>query len=366
MRIALFLGAGASVPYGMPTTADLKEKMRLADIGLPLKGMQDPVEFPDVEHILSVVDRTIDFAESRAGKLYASHDAGGIFNDSVAKSRSLKKSLEKIISAGYKWDPSNDLVAAKVLEPLFKLARSEADQSVTVFTTNFDTVIEEYCARSDRRIDRIDGFNNRPSSNLHIWDGKFTPKDESAHTWVFLYKLHGSMSWLRRDLDGRMSIVQKPDTRASEDPNHDMFIRPSLDVKDEATAVVPYAAIKRKFDELLPSFDACVVIGYSFRDKRISEKLVDFVRGGKMLVAISPTAAADFNEHALHKPPTYIQRHEWKGKPLCHMRHLSETGTGNFYAVHEKLENIDMPSLKRIMQNHSTPYYLGLIPPASV
>lgn len=366
MRIALFLGAGASVPYGMPTTFDLKEKIRLADIRLPIKGMQDPVEFPDVEHILSVVDRTIGFAESRAGKLYASHDAGGTFNDCVAKSRSLKKALEDIISSSYKWDPSNDLTAAKVLKPLFKLARSEADQSVTIFTTNFDTVIEEYCARSDRRIDRIDGFNNRPSSNIHAWDGKFVPKDEGAHTWVFLYKLHGSMSWIKHDIDSRKSVVQKLDAGASEDPDHDMFIRPSLDVKDEATAVVPYAAIKRKFDELLPSFDACVVIGYSFRDRRISEKLVDFVKNGKTLVAVSPTAAADFSEHALGKPPTPAQKDEWKGRLLCHMKHLSETGTGHFYAVHERLENVDVPSLKRIMRNQCTPYYLGLIHPTAV
>lgn len=365
MRIALFLGAGASVPYGMPTTAGLRDKMQSAGAIPPLEGMQDPVEFPDVEHTLSVVDRMIDFAESRAGRLYAKHDTTGTFNTCVSKSRLFKKALEDIISASYKWNPRREQAAVKVLKPLFDLARSEEDQSVTIFTTNFDTVIEEYCASTDSRIDRIDGFNRHPPSDIHAWDGKYVAKDEGAHTWVFLYKLHGSMSWLKRDLDGIPSIVQKSDTRGSGDPIHDMFIRPSLDVKDESTAVAPYAAIKTKFDELLPSFDACVVIGYSFRDKRISKKLVDFVKSGKTLVAVSPTAAADFNEHALGKPLSTVQKHDWKDRTLCYMKYLSETGTGHFYAVHEKLENVDVPYLKLVIQNQRTPHHLGLILPAS-
>lgn len=365
MKIALFLGAGASVPYGMPTTAGLRVKMQSIDSSVPLEGMQDPAEFPDVEHILSVVDQVIGFAESRAGRLYARHDTGGTFNDSVAKSRSLKAALENAISASYGWSPSRDQAAANVLEPLFKLARSGEGQSVTVFTTNFDTAIEEYCARSSRRIERIDGFNSRPPSGARVWDGEFAAKDDGAHTWVFLYKLHGSMSWLKRDLDGRPSIVQKANTRASEDPDHDMFIRPSLDVKDEATAAAPYATIMGKFAELLPSFDACVAIGYSFRDGRISKKLVDFARGGKTLVAVGPTAAADFRENALGMPATPAQRDEWKGIPLCYMKHLSETGTGHFYAVHQRIEDVDAPSLGPIVRHRRTAHYLGLIPSAA-
>lgn len=366
MKIALFLGAGASVPYGMPTTAGLRGKMRSIVASPPLKGMEDASEFPDVEHILSVADQMISFAESRAGQLYSRHDASGMFSDSVAKSRSFKESLEEAIFDNYRWRKSYDSAAAMVLGQLFNLARSEGDQKVTVFTTNFDTVVEEYCARSDKQIERIDGFNTRPPGNTPVWDGEYAPKDDSAHTWVFLYKLHGSMSWLKRDLDGRPSIVQKPDERASGNPDHDMFIRPSLDVKDKATASAPYATIMGKFVNLLPNFDVCIAIGYSFRDAHITEKLVDFIRGGKTLVALSPTAAADFCEHALGKPPTPAQRLDWKDKQLCHMKYLSETRLGHFYAVHDGVENVDASRLKLIMQNAYTPHYLGLIPPAAV
>ena len=65
MKIALFLGAGASVPYGMPTTAGLWDRMRSAGVALPLKSMRHSAEFPDAEHILYVVGQMIDFAETR-------------------------------------------------------------------------------------------------------------------------------------------------------------------------------------------------------------------------------------------------------------------------------------------------------------
>lgn len=363
MKIALFLGAGASVPYGMPTTAGLWDRMRSAGTALPLESMRHSAEFPDAEHILYVVGQMIDFAETRAGRLYARHDTGGTFSDSVDKSRSLKTVLEEIIPASYKWSPSHNQAAAEVLGPLFEMARSD-DQLVTVFTTNFDTAIEEYCAR-DERIERIDGFSDRAPGGGRVWNGEFVARDEGAHTRVFLYKLHGSMSWLRRDLDGIMSIVQKPDTRASDNPDHDMFIRPTLDVKDEATAADPYATIWKEFVDRLPSFDACVAIGYSFRDRRISEKLVDFVRAGKTLVAISPTAAEDFREHALGNEPTPTQRHEWANKPLCHMKHVSGIGTGHFYAMNERLENTDMHIVNLVLLRRRTPYYMGLIPAAT-
>ena len=318
VKIALFLGAGASSPYGMPTTKELKEKIKHGDLDFPRKDLLDPDEFPDIEHVLSVLDQLIRFAESRAGKLYAPsnddtsetpefpHSPYDIamynyvdhFNQHVEQSRKSKEIVEQLICRCYNWYLSHSETAEKILGPLFDLAKSE-EGHITVFTTNYDTVIEEYCGDEDRQTERVDGFRLHEAMYTRVWDGEFVPRNQNYRTKVFLYKLHGSMNWLADNAAGKESIVQKPNTDMSGDRARDMYIRPSLDTKDEATQKEPYATILRQFAQTLPSFDTCVVIGYSFRDPHISKALVEFAKSGKVLVVVSPTAAVDFKNNAL-------------------------------------------------------------------
>lgn len=172
MKIALFLGAGASAPYGMPTTVELWDKIRRGNLDFPRKDLLDSDDFPDIEHVLSVLDQLIRFADSRAGRLCAEfaasapdaekhdspeHPFAKRLKSYIEDSRRSKEIVEQVIAEHYKWDPSNSENAEKILRPLFDLARSRVGH-VTVFTTNYDTSIEEYCKASDRRIERIDGF----------------------------------------------------------------------------------------------------------------------------------------------------------------------------------------------------------------
>ena len=334
MRIALFLGAGASVPYGMPTTRELRDKIKHGGLDFPRSDLLDSGRFPDIEHVLSALNQMIAFAESRAGRLYAESgggppvdgDGGGggaagrtfstrgarrseahkisadAFKAHASESRRSKETIERLITQNYRWDPSNNESAEKILKPLFDLARSR-EGHVTIFTTNYDTVIEEYCGNPDRHIERIDGFKFHDARRALVWDGRFAPRNDAFRTKVFLYKLHGSMNWLADDSGGRPRIVQKPDTGASGDRGRDMYIRPSLDARDEATQREPYATIMRRFAQTLSSFDACIVIGYSFRDPHIAAELVRFARGGKILVTMSPTAVADFGDNAMGGGP---------------------------------------------------------------
>lgn len=331
MRIALFFGAGASAPYGMPTTRDLRDRIKRGDLDFPRKDLFDSVRFPDIEHVLSVLNQMIAFAESRAGKLYAElgggppGDGGGgttgttfstrgarrseahkisadAFKAHAIESHRSKEIIERLITQNYRWDPSNNKSAEKILKPLFDLAKS-GEGHVTIFTTNYDTVIEEYCGNPDRHIERIDGFKFHDARRALVWDGDFAPRNDAFDTKVFLYKLHGSMNWLADDSGDRARIVQKPSTDASGDRARDMYIRPSLDAKDEATKKEPYATILRRFTQTLSSFDACIVIGYSFRDPHIAEELVRFAKNGKILVIMSPTAVDDFGNYAMGGGP---------------------------------------------------------------
>lgn len=70
-RITLFLGAGASAPYGMPTTRKIKEKISMDGANFPNQDLINDEEFPDIEHVLDMLDEIIKFSEPRAGKHYA-------------------------------------------------------------------------------------------------------------------------------------------------------------------------------------------------------------------------------------------------------------------------------------------------------
>ena len=206
MRIALFLGAGASVPYGMPTTRELRDKIKDDDVDFPRKDLLDSDQFPDIEHILSVLDQLIAFAASRAGMLYMKFtgiESGSgnyvhsidtlsneVFVSYVGHSHASKSAIEELITENYRWNPSNDETAEKILGSLFDLAKSN-DDHVTIFTTNYDTVIESYCRGANRRIECVDGFKFHDARNAIVWDGRFAPQNGAFQSKVFLYSSTG-------------------------------------------------------------------------------------------------------------------------------------------------------------------------------
>ncbi len=360
MRIALFLGAGASVPYGMPTTKDLRDKIRRGDSDFPREDLLDSDRFPDIEHVLSTLDQLLGFMHSPAGQLYEKfiktapseetrdkHSymlAVERFRTYVEDSQASKEIIERLITQNYKWNVSNNESAEKILRPLFDLAKSRKGH-ITVFTTNYDTVIEEYCAQPDHDIECVDGFKLHAARRTLIWDGKFSPQNDDFSTKVFLYKLHGSMSWLADDSGDQGSILHKPDTTASDDRARDIYIRPSLDTKGEATQREPYATILRRFEHILPAFDACIVIGYSFRDPHICERLIKFAKAGKTLVVLSPTAAADFRGNALNEKSTYQDKGGWSGKFPRQITLESSGKRRDVHIINRKLDGDDMDGI---------------------
>lgn len=336
-KMALFLGAGASVPYGMPTTKGFLDKL---DDNFPRHDLLGHAKYTDVEYILVILDKTIDFARQEAGKYQCKRD--GEFKEIAERSKDAKKTIDRMIRSYYKWTRPSNRAAEGILAPLIDLVKY-GGQHVTIFTTNYDTAVENYCANAGRKIDRIDGFKYNKSARLNIWEDNFTSNDDTLPIKVHLYKLHGSMSWQKDEVGGKTVIVQKPDGSTPDRRSKDMYIRPSLDVKRKATRADPYRAIFRRFKKHLRSFDACIVIGYSFRDKHIRGEFLEFIRHGGLLIAISPTAAADFWA-SVKGQPLSREMVEWGRKPLCCMSYRPGN-KARFYAVHQRLGENDMDTL---------------------
>lgn len=364
MSTALFLGAGASTPYGMPTTKELREKIYRDPSSFPLKGLLDPSKFPDIEYTLAALGDTATYAKSPGGKFYAA-SAGQNFGDFVTKSAESKEAIEEYIYLNYALNKKYHDVVRSTLEPLLGLAKSD-DGDATVFTTNFDPVVEEYCRNITQGTRCIDGFGFDEARDEIMWKDNFSAGGSDSGDIVYLYKLHGSMNWLEKhSADGRTYVVRRPDEGMSDDPALDMYIRPSLDVKYEATRRRPYSDILRRFNKELPSFDVCVVAGYSFRDRHISNKIRKFAETERMLIALSPTAASDFCENALGHTPNPAEKADWAKRPLCRLTYSTPRGNGAIYTIHQKIgkDTIDatVDAINSTIDRRSTCYHIGPI-----
>lgn len=371
MKVALFLGAGASTPYGMPTTRELLEKIRADRRDFPLKDLLGSPNFPDIEHVLDALNDVARFAKSPGGRLYAGQPPGEFASFAAAAERS-QKIIEDRIYSSYKWDPEHDHKASHVLGRLFDMARGD-DGRATVFTTNFDTVIEEHCRGVPEYVPErnrcIDGFAHDKAKNMIVWKNDFSAGGKGP--CVILYKLHGSLSWSQRmgpdiyvpGVPVLEDIVQKPDTSPSDDVARDVYIRPLLEVKDDAAQKAPYAEILQAFEEALPAFDACVAVGYSFRDRHLRDAFMRFAEKDGMLIALSPTAAADICRNIVGWDPKPGDLEEWEKHPLCHFSYRWQRGEGGVYAVHQKIgyDEVDdaLQVVKSVLAGKASPQRFG-------
>lgn len=331
MKIALFLGAGASVPYDKPTTVSLKEKLSAKYHGNNIiTQLLEYQKFPDIEYVLSTIKQFRDFSTTLGGEFCRSYV--GNFQGYVKEFTEILDLIENDVFENYSWDHKFDDTLSKIIKPIFDLIASKSS-SITVFTTNYDRSIEEFCSRDDNGYHCIDGFKLHEDSGRYLWNGgNYSYADHIVDkTKVFLYKLHGSLNWKKHEKYGieRTTFERKPN-----DPHYqeDFLIYPTLSPKDEVNGREPYKTILRKFDELIEQFDVCIVIGFSFRDEHIADVLSKFYRAGKGVIVLSPNAAVDFYKHVL-KSSRDIQSDPTR----------KIISVGNTHFIHEKLstDNID-------------------------
>ena len=308
MNIALFLGAGASVPYNKPTLKALHDVL-LKRLDYHNNFLSD---FPDTEHALTALQNITRFSKTEGGKWWSKH------RDSldVEEWQKLEKKVHAEIYKIYAWTHDSDVKATIIFSSIFGLIH-ELKSEITVFTTNYDRSIEEYCGQSEDSLRCVDGFS--PRSGRYVWTGYETSSNENDSIRnVLLYKLHGSLDWAMHRRAGRIRTgVEQIYTLT---PNHEknLLIYPALS-KNNTESDSLFNIIFDKFTTKLASQDACVVVGFSFRDKRIRERLAEFVNAGKKLVIVDPDKNADFQKIILQALPDHEQEH-----PKQNIHHIRE------------------------------------------
>lgn len=301
MNIGLFLGAGASVPFGMPTTASLLsklEKFSYGDIDAEvLQSFLHYRKYPDIEYVLQALRDIKSFERSRGGNYFFENLQHGIFSYSkktlssdefINKIVHAESTLEQLIYENYRWKYANKDQLAQIYDELVGFLRKQSEH-IQIFTTNYDRAVEEYCIYRDKYA-CIDGFERKPShSEISRWTGNFEVPNESRNLdYVQLYKLHGSLTWKEHVEYG---IVKTNEEAISPDSNfkQNIVIMPTLSPKKQEE-IEPFRTIIAQFVNFMENVDGCIVIGFSFRDQRINDIFKSFVKKGKTLVTISPNS----------------------------------------------------------------------------
>lgn len=300
MKIGLFLGAGASAPFGMPPTREIKSLLHTLSSGDRedeiLRAILNDYHYPDLEYVLQAVRDIREFAKSLGGQYFFTHGKGIFslkngqidFNQFINLVAQVEVAIEDFVYENYRWKPAAKQNVLDIFDKIFGFL-SENSDSINVFSTNYDRIIEEYCnVREKYKL--ADGFERlHANSEYSAWTGKYDEifSDFSPNI-IHLYKLHGSLNWKEHVENG---IIRTLEESKPTDSNfkRNLVIMPTLSPKEEEEAE-PFKTIISEFINYMNKADACIVIGFSFRDHRINDVFKSFVKKGKTLVIISPSA----------------------------------------------------------------------------
>lgn len=288
MKTTVFLGAGASVFAGIPTT---KELIKNISNHIKPESWKDPTLYhmctdivekhraKDVEVLYQTIDNMIK-AENIHMEV-AEHRAQRYSGSWKRKIHTFSKNPNAVKSEAYERDDIEETI--KVLESLRTIIRDtlldslivEPDkvneventydslfqhiQQPYIVTTNYDNVLETYCKRKE--IGLVNGFRQSSLGDGRIWDGMFDEQERALH----LVKLHGSITWQEVD-DGSTLEIGMPGQRNS---TGDVMIVPTLGEKDYSSKIFP--RLLEKFKSILNNTDLLIVIGFSFRDPGINQ-----------------------------------------------------------------------------------------------
>lgn len=294
--LLFLLGAGASVDAGImhakSMTLDIEKKIRedddfkdFFDLYNYLKssivyqrGLEGSFEDQGatIEELLNVL---AEINQKHKNKLYPFIGGWNIHLLKVAGDEFDKVSnLDKQIrSQLFKWINISNYDKAQYFKGFQSLV-SEMGSAVRVFTLNYDTCVEEALSGSDFSIEL--GFDGDRK-----WEASKFDVNPNADVGLYLYKLHGSIDWVRdKDNGDVLTLCDNPQ------PSPELIFGTAA----KLSSIDPYLFYVhelRKYS-LHEALRFIVVVGYSFSDEYINGLLGQAITRSEYLKAliVSPGA----------------------------------------------------------------------------
>ena len=314
VKIALFLGAGASKPFDKPTTVELRNNLTVKYSNLANRdnvaglvySLVSYEKYEDIEYVLQALKEIVEISRTEGGKYLLDERFG--FNirtpqqafparSFLANLPEVKERLESDVFENYRWDHSKDSILSKIHDSLLGLLERRS-HTIKVFTTNYDKAIEQYCS-STEKYECADGFDWNQNKKLIVWqNGDYSYLDtRTGKPIVYLYKIHGSLGWKQHK---QGFIVNTGEEGISSDPNYkeNLLIYPTVSPKD-GEEKEPYKTIRSHFENFMKEAFMCIVIGFSFRDQHLNTIFEEFLKNRHILVIVSPSAKKNFHVNFL-------------------------------------------------------------------
>jgi hypothetical protein len=277
MRTILFLGAGASKPFGYPTTSEfleiaekkglpnpfgelvqvLKAKRRILDIETVLW------ELEDVELTIKLLDLNGSYKKYlfREQNLLGHPDQIKNYAASIPK---LRQQIQRLVYDTYWAEPKNS--PREIFDELF----DAIGRPIDVFSTNYDLCIENTFWGDPYEEGYLsDGFGY--SSGTVQWK---TGTYESSQ--IRLYKLHGSVNWKR---DSHNRLWRSPDHDFTDFKDH-VIIYPGSKGEPKGE---PFEYLYSQLGLRLKRCEVCIVVGFSFRDEFINNMFLEAIKANSRL-----------------------------------------------------------------------------------
>ena len=346
--IVFFLGAGSSVPFGMPTTLSFrrvllnrsrKDEKRLINALYRSAAYRYRISEDGIN-----LEEFLEFLhELRLGLWLVSRSK---------LTTPLSSTLAKIsVDSWAETDLKVNTVRWRILEVLHEVCGDCSGQKVAelwepllgklqcfttvfpIFTLNYDWTFEKLCIAREDRFRLTDGFSSALGGD---WSSdhftKFDPSQERID--ICLFKLHGSTCWVGgiKSLGSFDSSQRKPKYGFESEKSSPFDIvypgyrrevwlgNGSWSMPELETDLFvswrrrePYSVLYQYLDECLTHARVVVVVGYSFGDKDINARLADTFRKNKLVhfVVLDPGRKWEKKLSASLKEIWYEPPYQW-------------------------------------------------------
>jgi prefoldin subunit 5 len=313
-EVIFFLGAGASVPAGVPDTYsfvqefiddidEAEKKETIEKIVQTLEVWNLEVWKKSKIDIELLLETLVKLKDRKYEPLLQFYEGKAFILKGYADKKPLIDDLKNFIK-------SRAIVSEeeiKYLQPLRGFI--EEFRPLDIISLNYDTCIEQFC--NVHKLSYQDGFD------VH-WNPKtFT----TEHTDIRLYKLHGSVMWYQSDRGGYIKSPVMTDTSNIQLITGEKAENLMLYPMQKWDFAEPLLELLVEIKHLLES-ETCkflIVVGYSFRDDHIRKILWDAARKNKKLhiIFIDPKAYQIYGEKLKYYDKQHKIPSSFDGKVIC-------------------------------------------------
>ena len=308
----LFVGAGASVPFGYKTTDQFIEEIKHMRLTQPeAQIFKFYAETPDItiEDIIRALDIQIKVGSNQilrreAVSPFRTIELEGELDEARNKlqTEEVTKKLEnrldayktlkdRIVSQLYiTYGDKPELEKAwEVYAEYIGILKERNEAIIPIFTMNYDKVIETLEDIRDSEINHVvrgfkeqkDGVPKNP-----VWSPEEVLDQEPQQDRILLFKLHGSLNW-RIDIKNIIREAEEGVFELRGFWKENVLIPPgTVDFQYGE----PYQSLRTYFEGYLMQANTCVVIGYRFDDLTIRDVFLRSIKQGLNLVILNPEA----------------------------------------------------------------------------